>query len=304
MSDQGAAFRGAVDLSAIANKVVQQQLEQNGIKTENPLRVPAYSVEAEESIIRQLVQLSNAVPVVLCFYSPADQNSTSLLAKLDRLALAGDGSWLLAKIDIVGKPALAEVFGVQEAGTVAVILAGEPKPLFQGDQEEPDLASFIGKLVEVAQKQGLTGKLVIGDSLPEEPQLSAAEQDALDAMDKGDFSAAVKIYETELSANPGNELLMERLAQVKLVERTFQGEIETELQVEPKSAGEAIRKSDFYLAIGDTVSAFNLLLAWFDSSAADERTLLSKHLLELFVVVGKNDPNVIQARKQLAAKMF
>jgi putative thioredoxin len=58
------------------------------------------------------------------------------------------------------------------------------------------------------------------------------------------------------------------------------------------------------LAIGDSVSAFNLLLDWFSKSAGDERSAVSKHLLEFFVVVGKNDPNVLLARKQLADRMF
>ena len=304
MTNSNSAFSGAVDLSSLANKVVQEQLEQSGVKTDNALKVPAFSVEAEESIIRQVIQLSSAVPVVVCFYSPADQDSVALAEKLDRLAISGDGRWFLAKIDLVAQPQLAQAFGVLEPATVAVILAGEPKPLFQGDQSEEDLAAFIEKLVDVAKKQGMLGKLVLGDSMPEQPQLSQAEQDALDAMDNGDFTAAVKIYEAELASSPGNEQLAERLAQVRLVERTYQGDVEAELKVEPKDYLSAIRKSDYYLAIGDSVSAFNLLLDWFSKSAGDERSAVSKHLLELFVVVGKNDPNVLLARKQLAARMF
>jgi putative thioredoxin len=304
MTNSNSAFSGAVDLSSLANKVVQEQLEQSGVKTDNALKVPAFSVEAEEAIIRQVIQLSSAVPVVVCFYSPADQDSVALAQKLDRLANSGDGRWFLAKIDLVAQPQLAQAFGVLEPATVAVILNGEPKPLFQGDQSEEDLAAFIEKLVDVAKKQGMLGKLVLGDSMPEQPQLSQAEQDALDAMDNGDFTAAVKIYEAELASSPGNEQLAERLAQVRLVERTYQGDVEAELKVEPKDFLSAIRKSDYYLAIGDSVSAFNLLLDWFSQSTGDERSAVSKHLLELFVVVGKNDPNVLLARKQLAARMF
>jgi len=304
MNNSNSAFSGAVDLSSLANKVVQEQLEQSGVKTDNALKVPAFSVEAEEAIIRQVIQLSSAVPVVVCFYSPADQDSVALAEKLDRLAISGDGRWFLAKIDLVAQPQLAQAFGVLEPATVAVILAGEPKPLFQGDQSEEDLAAFIEKLVDVAKKQGMLGKLVLGDPMPEQPKLSQAEQDALDAMDNGDFTAAVKIYEAELASSPGNEQLAERLAQVRLVERTYQGDVEAELKVEPKDYLSAIRKSDYYLAIGDSVSAFNLLLDWFSKSAGDERSAVSKHLLEFFVVVGKNDPNVLLARKQLADRMF
>ena len=306
MNTQNPAFRGAVDLSALANKVVQEKLEQSGVKVENTnsLRVPAFSVEAEEGVIRQIIELSSAVPVVVCFYSPADASSVALAEKLDRLVLAGEGHWFLAKVNVVSQLKLAEAFGVLEPATVAMILAGEPKPLFQGDQDEDDLAVFMDKLVEVARSQGINGQLTIGDAAPQEPKLSAVEQAALDAMDNGDFTAAVKIYEAELQANPGNEQLSERLAQVRLVERTYQGDVEAELGIEPDDHLSAIRKADFYLAIGDANSAFNLLLDWFDKSNAEERAIISKHLLELFVVVGKNDPSVISARKLLAVKMF
>lgn len=306
MNTQNPAFRGAVDLSALANKVVQEKLEQSGVKVENTnsLKVPAFSVEAAEGNIREIIEISSVVPVVVCFYSPADEGSSALAEKLDRLALASEGNWFLARVNVVAQLKLAEAFGVLEPATVAMILAGEPKPLFQGDQDEADLAVFMNKLVEVAKSQGITGQLIIGDVTPLEPKLSAVEQAALDAMDNGDFSAAVKICESELLANPGNEQLSERLAQVRLVERTYQGDVEAELSVEPQDHLAAIRKADFYLAIGDASSAFTLLLDWFDKSAAEERAAVSKHLLDLFVVVGKNDPSVIATRKQLAAKMF
>jgi putative thioredoxin len=301
---QNPAFSGAVDLSTLAQKVVQEKLEQSGVKTENSLKVPAFSIEAQEATIRQIIQISSSAPVVVVFYSTADATSISLTTKLDKLAKAGDGNWLLAKVNMDAQAALTEAFGVIEAATVAVILAGEPKPLFQGDQEEDSLSQLVQKITDVAKSQGLIGKLVLGEEVLEQPKLSESEQAALDAMDRGDFSAAVQIYETELQASPNNELLAERLAQVKLVERTYQADVELELALEPIDCKSAIRKSDFYMAIGDSVSAFNLLLDWFSKSAGEDRGAISAQLLELFVIAGKSNPSVISARKQLAAMMF
>jgi putative thioredoxin len=220
--------------------------------------------------------------------------------------LSAEGKFLLAKVDIQANAKLAEAFGVQIPATVAVILEGEPKPLFQGDQLEASLADFIGKLVEVASSQGLNGTLEVDGEVKAEvePQLSASEQAALDAMDNGDFSTAVKIYEEELKQNPGNELLSERLAQVKLVERTFNGDLEKELTVDPSSVSEAMRKADFHLAVGQSEEAFALLLSWFDKANPEERKALSSLFIELFTVVGKSHPAVVEARKLLAMKMF
>jgi len=309
LSDMNSAMRGGVDLSALANKVVKEKLSTTSTVQVDPgkrVKVPALAIELNEANLKPLIELSSIVPVVVSFYAQDNVESIALNTKLEKLVNSSEGKWLLAKVDIQANAKLAVAFGVQLPATVAVILEGEPKPLFQGDQLEASLADFIGKLVEVASSQGLNGILEVdgAETVAAEPQLSASEQSALDAMDSGDFGAAVKIYEQELKQNPGNELLVERLAQVKLVERTFNGDIEKELAVDPSSVAEAMRKSDFHLAVGQSEEAFMLLLNWFDSASADERKALAALFLELFNVVGKSHPAVIEARKMLAAKMF
>ena len=302
-------MRGGVDLSALANKVVKEKLASTStvqVDQGKRVKVPALAIELNEANLKPVIELSSIVPVVVSFYAQNNAESIALNTKLEKLVNASEGKWLLAKVDIEANAKLADAFGVQLPATVAVILEGEPKPLFQGDQLEASLAEFIGKLVEVASSQGLNGILEVDGQEPvaTEPQLSASEQAALDAMDNGDFGAAVKIYEEELKQNPGNELLIERLAQVKLVERTFSGDIEKELAFEPSSVAEAMRKADFHLAVGKSEEAFVLLLNWFDNANAEERKALSALFLELFNVVGKSHPAVIEARKMLAAKMF
>lgn len=303
------AMRGGVDLSALANKVVKEKLATTSTVQVDPgkrVKVPALAIELNEVNLKPVIELSSIVPVVVSFYAQDNAESVALNTKLEKLVNSSEGKWLLAKVEVQTNAKIAEAFGVQSPATVAVVLEGEPKPLFQGDQLEASLADFIGKLVEVASSQGLNGILEVdgAETVAAEPQLSASEQSALDAMDSGDFGAAVKIYEEELKQNPGNELLVERLAQVKLVERTFNGDIEKELAVDPSSVAEAMRKSDFHLAVGQSEEAFMLLLNWFDSASADERKALAALFLELFNVVGKSHPAVIEARKMLAAKMF
>ena len=309
MNELNSAFRGAVDLSTLANKVLQEKLQSTStVKVDNGqiIKVPSLSVEISEANLRAVLEISSKVAVVISFYSQTDAESISLTNKLEELVLESKGSWLLGKLDMSSNQQLVEAFGVLEPATVAMILKGEPKPLFQGDQPKEALADFIKKLVDVAASQGLSGQLeVAGAEEPvSEPKLSQAEQAALDAMDRGDFSAAVAIYQDELKKSPGNDVLVERLAQVKLVERTFNKDMEKELKVEPSNVAEAMVKADCLLAIGDADSAFNLLLTWFDKAKPEERSALSSLLLELFNVVGKTHSSAIEARKSLAAKMF
>jgi putative thioredoxin len=309
LSDMNSAMRGGVDLSALANKVVKEKLASTSsvqVDQGRRVKVPAFVVEVNQSNLKPIIELSSIVAVVVTFYSQANAESLTLNSKLEKLANAAEGKWLLAKIDLDANPEIASAFGVNLPATIAVILEGEPKPLFQGDQPESALVDFLGKLVEVAASQGLNGTLEVDGVEPKEvePQLSESEIAALDAMDKGDFGAAVKIYEEELKQNPGNEELAARLAQVKLVERTYNADLEKELSVESTSVAMAMRKADFHLAVGQSEEAFELLLAWFDKADGEERKALSSLFLELFNVVGKSHPAVVESRKLLAAKMF
>ena len=302
-------MRGGVDLSALANKVVKEKLASTSsvqVDQGRRVKVPAFVIEVNQANLKPIIELSSIVAVVVSFYSQANQESLTLNSKLEKLANSAEGKWLLAKIDLDANPEIASAFGINLPATIAVILEGEPKPLFQGDQPESALVDFLGKLVEAASSQGLNGTLEVDGVEPKEvePQLSESEIAALDAMDKGDFGAAVKIYEEELKQNPGNEELAARLAQVKLVERTYNADLETELSVEPASVAMAMRKADFHLAVGQSEEAFELLLAWFDKADGEERKALSSLFLELFNVVGKSHPAVVEARKLLAAKMF
>ncbi len=309
MSDMNSAMRGGVDLSSLANKVVKEKLASTSsvqVDQGRRVKVPAFVVEVNQANLKPIIELSSIVAVVVSFYSQANEESLTLNSKLEKLANASEGKWLLAKIDLDANPEIASAFGVNLPATIAVILEGEPKPLFQGDQPESALVDFLGKLVEVAASQGLNGTLEVdgAETKEVEPQLSESEIAALDAMDKGDFGAAVNIYEEELKQNPGNEELAARLAQVKLVERTYNADLEKELSVEPTSVAIAMRKADFHLAVGQSEEAFELLLAWFDKADGEERKALSSLFLELFNVVGKSHPAVVEARKLLAAKMF
>ena len=294
-------MRGAVDLSSLAQKVVQEKL---GNSPENKIKVPALFVELQEAIIRSVMQISAAVPVIVVFYETSNPESVSLASKLEKLVLLGEGKWFLAKVDMVAQPKLAEAFGIVSAGTVAVILAGEPRPLFQGDQSEEDLKIFLERLIQLAQEQGLTSQLEVGETESAEPevQLSPIEQEALDAMDQGDFSRAVEIYEKELAQKPNDDTLVERLAQVKLVARTYGADYEKELQMVPSSDAEVMRKADILMAIGQVEMSLELLLSWFEKTT--DKAALTKHILELFNVAGKAQPEVIKARKALASRIL
>ena len=89
---------------------------------------------------------------------------------------------------------------------------------------------------------------------------------------------------------------------MKLVARTYGADYEKELQAVPTNDSEVIRKADILMAIGEIELSLDLLLSWFEQTT--DKAALTKHILELFNVAGKAQPEVIKARKALASRIL
>ena len=74
----------------------------------------------------------------------------------------------------------------------------------------------------------------------------------------------------------------------------------------PEVAGVAAqtRAADFLLGTGNIEAAFDRLLDVVRRSAGEDRDSARKHLVELFAVVGDDDPRVGTARRQLTLALF
>ncbi|MEJ7744893.1 MAG: tetratricopeptide repeat protein [Nocardioidaceae bacterium] len=62
--------------------------------------------------------------------------------------------------------------------------------------------------------------------------------------------------------------------------------------------------ADLDLLGGDVDEAFSRLIELVRRSAGDERDAARKHLVEMFNVVGDEDPRVLKARQSLANALF
>ena len=64
------------------------------------------------------------------------------------------------------------------------------------------------------------------------------------------------------------------------------------------------RAADFLLGTGDVDGAFTRLLDVVRRTAGEDRDLARKHLVELFGIVGDDDPRVGPARRALMSALF
>ena len=72
----------------------------------------------------------------------------------------------------------------------------------------------------------------------------------------------------------------------------------------PEDVAAQTRAADFLLGTGNIEAAFDRLLDVVRRSAGEDRDQARKHLVELFAVVGDDDPRVGTARRQLTAALF
>ncbi|MFG2479293.1 tetratricopeptide repeat protein [Streptomyces fagopyri] len=271
----------------------------------------------EAGFERDVLQRSTEVPVVIDFWAEWCEPCKQLSPVLERLAVEYGGRFVLAKIDVDANQMLMQQFGIQGIPAVFAVVAGQALPLFQGAAAEAQIRGTLDQLVQVAEERfGLTGLVVDQEAepgaAPEEYEMPAGPYDALleaavQALDAGDFAGAVQAYRNVLSDDPGNTEAKLGLAQADLLQRV-QGadalKVREEAAAKPKDVPAQIAAADLDLVGGHVEDAFGRLIDTVQRTAGDDRDAVRVRLLELFEVVGADDPRVIAARRALARALF
>ena len=304
-----ASLAGAVDLSSLrkpdpaAAPLATGQQQAAG---PDLLTLPSLVAQGNETNLRNFIEVSNQLPVIIEFNAGWSEQSKALTPKLVKLTQALSGRILLLQIDLDSNVNVAKAFKVGSAPTVLALLRGQPVPLFEGDQPEENVKVVFDRVLEIAAENGMTGVITVaeptGEQLP--PPLPPRHQAAFDAIDNGDYAEAVRQYEEALKENPGDSLASSGLAQANLLVRTAGIDFEKVLGSAPASLDEVLLKADACMAVGHPGQAFSTILTRFAIVFGDEREQLRKHLLELFLICPPDQPELADARRQLAALLY
>ncbi|GAA5030007.1 tetratricopeptide repeat protein [Microbacterium fluvii] len=305
----GAALRGAVDLSALRNRPAAAA---PGASGDRPAGAPSLVVDVTDATFAQVLELSRSVPVVVDLWAewcgPCKQLSPILEKVVNELA----GRVVLAKVDVDANPQLAQSFRAQSIPLVVALLAGQPVPMFTGAVPEQQVRDVFAQLLEVAAQNGITGTVPVGDAAPADDAEAPAplpplHAEAFAAIEAGDYAAAVTAYEKALVENPRDEEARAGLGQVRMLERV-QGldlhEVRAAAAAEPLSVPAQLAAADLDVAGGHVDDAFGRLLDLFAALPSDDRAPVRERLLELFGLIGDADPRVIRARGRLASLLF
>jgi putative thioredoxin len=272
-------------------------------KSAGDVNVPALVIDVDAASIRDYIALSDKLPIILLFIQSGEESSENLRRSLKALVEKAAGSVLALVVDATSSPELVQAFELTQIPSAYGLLKGQPAPLFVGDQPIEQIQHIITKVLEVAKENGLTGKATLKE-LPKEAEPSPTVMLAYEAIDKGDYPGAVALYEKALVENPSDVLAETGLAQVKLLIRLEGKDLADVASSEDSSEEAILLKADALIATGMAEAGFKLLLGLFEKTAKDSREPIRLRIVEMFLVVGNDHPEVIAARKSLSLLLF
>jgi putative thioredoxin len=306
-----AALKAAGEAKAKAEQARAQRQQAGASAPSSPLVVDV----AEATFESDVLQRSTEVPIVISFWAEQSEQSTQLNQTLERLAGEFGGRFVLARAEVYANQLLFQQFGVQGVPAVFAVLAGQAMPLFQGAAAEDQIREVLEQLIAVAEQRfGIVGAPVEPEAqaaaaepsrpaTPQELALSAAHS----ALDSGDLGGAIQAYENVLADEPGNFEAKLGLAQAHLLRRVQDADPQAVRKAaadDPSDVQAQLTAADLDLVGGHVEDAFGRLVDTVRRTAGDDRDAARLRLLELFEVVGPEDPRVTAARTALARVLF
>jgi len=280
-------FAQAVDLSSLGKPKAPPAGPMSG------LEVTAANLTAE------FLPLSRTKPVIVIAWSSRSPESIEMVKTLGTLETSYQGSWALARLDIDAEPNVAQALQTKSVPYAIALIGEQMVPLFEQSYPEAQIRLVLDKVLTLAAEQGV-GSAPVEVSEPE-------EDEAMAALESGDFRAAEVAYKKLLARKPTDSFAKLGLAQTQLLIRTDGLDLATiikEASDSPSDIALQLQAADMEIANGGVEAAFNRLLHLVKATSGDERTKSREHLLTLFVLVDPSDPRLAAARSALANALF
>lgn len=298
---------GAIDLSSLKQPPPSANRPAAGATAGG-----TYSVDVTEQNFQPLLEASMTAPVVLVVHSPSQlPESTRLADELSALADQSEGRYAVGRVDVDAQPGIAQALQVQSVPMVAMVLQGRLAPFLQDVPPPGELPPLMDQVMQQMAAQGMVGRHqplgTVAEAPEGEPPGDPRYVPAEDALVAGDLDTAVVEYEKLLAANPADAEAAVGLARTRLMQRTADVDLTASRQRAadaPDDVEAQLLVADCDLLGGHIDDAFRRLVELVRRTAGDERERTRSHLVELFAVVGNDDPRVVKGRRALASALF
>ena len=280
-------FAKAVDLSSLG-------------KPKNVATGPTPGVEVTAAnLTTELLPLSKTRPVILFCWSPRSAESVEMLNVMGLLESSYKGAWSLGRVDIDAQPQVAQALQTQKIPYAVALINEQIVPLFEQAYPEAQIRLVLDKVLTLASEQG------VGEAPVEviEPE----EEEAVAALEAGDFGTAEVAYKKLLARKPADSYAKLGLAQTQLLIRTEGLVLDVvikEATDNPMDLSLQLRAADMEMVNGGVEAAFNRLVNEVKERTGDERNKAKEHLLSLFALVDPADSRLTTARSALANALF
>jgi putative thioredoxin len=280
-------FGQAFDLSSLTKPKVDPDVPMPGLEVNI------------ENLNSNILPLSLVRPVIVLMWSPRSVESQDVMNTLGKLEVDYQAKWSLARVNIDTHPEIAEAFQTKNVPYAVAIIAEQMVPLFEQAYPEAQIRLVIDKVLSLSAQQG------IGEAPVE--QIEPEEEEALSALESGNYALAETAYKKWLSRKPNESLAKLGLAQTQLLIRTEGLDLNIVVEESKKSPQDIdlqLKAADIEIVNGGVEAAFSRLLTLIKTCTGDDKNKVKTHLLNLFALVDQGDPRLVSARKELASSIF
>lgn len=293
--------RGAVDLTRVGAAPSSAGAEVSS----------AYTVNVTQENLQELLESSMNAAVLMAFYSPQrSPESVQLADDLQVLANELEGRFLLGRVDVDAVPAIAQIMKVPSVPLVVLVAQGRPMPLFQDPVPVEVLRDGLTQVLQQLATSGFTGRHQprgAVDADTGEAVLDPRYVPAQEALERGDVDGAVAEYQKLVDANPADAEATAGLAMALLLKRTEGLDLNAARAAaadRPDDVDAQIMCADLDLLGGHVDDAYRRLIDFVRRSSDADKDRARLHLIDLFAVVGNDDPRVQRGRRDLASALF